>query len=163
MLVARRHGKLLTSIEQSELQSVWDAYRLHGGEVQHYMAETRVYKDIKQWDSNSITCSIQEQGGNLLGNVIITIGYLLHDPVNHPAHYTNHPSGIECIQITEHLNFCLGNAIKYIWRAGLKDTDSSVEDLQKARWYLTREIERITAVSTSVHEGPQQPTSNVEV
>jgi hypothetical protein len=62
------------------------------------------------------------------------------DPVNHPKHYTRHPSGIECIQITEHFGFCLGNAIKYIWRAGLKlDT---VEDLKKAAWYLDREIQR---------------------
>ncbi|CAB4139064.1 SaV-like [uncultured Caudovirales phage] len=64
-----------------------------------------------------------------------------HDPVNHPAHYTGHPSGVECIQITEHLNFCLGNAMKYLWRAGLKN--DAIEDLQKARWYINREIERI--------------------
>ena len=42
------------------------------------------------------------------------------DNVNHPKHYTAHPSGIEAIQITEHMNFCLGNAVKYIWRADLK-------------------------------------------
>lgn len=57
-----------------------------------------------------------------------------------PKHYTQHPSGIECIQITEHLNFCLGNAIKYIWRAGLKG--DAIEDLQKAKWYIEREIKR---------------------
>jgi hypothetical protein len=62
------------------------------------------------------------------------------DPVNHPAHYNRHPSGVECIQITEHFNFCLGNAIKYVWRAGLKS--DAVEDLRKARWYIDREIER---------------------
>lgn len=64
-----------------------------------------------------------------------------NDSVNHPGHYTSHPSGIECIQITEHLNFCLGNAIKYIWRAGLKG--DSLEDLKKAAWYINREIKRI--------------------
>ena len=63
----------------------------------------------------------------------------MNDPVNHPKHYTEHPSGVECIQITEHMNFCLGNAIKYIWRADLK---GGVEDLEKARWYVNREIER---------------------
>lgn len=63
-----------------------------------------------------------------------------HDPVNHPKHYTGHPSGVECITITEHLNFCLGNAIKYIWRAGEKG--DALEDLKKARWYLDREITR---------------------
>lgn len=71
-----------------------------------------------------------------------------HDPVNHPRHYTSHParcecgSGIECIQITEHFNFCTGNAIKYLWRAGLK-TDSALEDLEKAAWYVNREIARL--------------------
>ena len=63
-----------------------------------------------------------------------------HDPVNRPKHYTEHKSGVECIQITEHLNFCLGNAIKYIWRADLKA--DAIEDLKKARWYLDREIQR---------------------
>jgi len=67
------------------------------------------------------------------------------DNINHPPHYTNHPSGIECIQITEHMNFCCGNAIKYIWRAGLKST-SPLEDLRKAKWYITREIERLEKV-----------------
>ena len=62
------------------------------------------------------------------------------DKVNHPEHYTSHPSGVECVQITEHMGFCLGNAVKYIWRADLKA--DAIEDLRKARWYITREIER---------------------
>jgi hypothetical protein len=71
--------------------------------------------------------------------------HLKHDAVNHPSHYTSHPSGVECIQITEHHNFCVGNAMKYMWRAGLKGDTSAqqLEDLKKARWYLTREIERL--------------------
>jgi hypothetical protein len=60
------------------------------------------------------------------------------DMVNHPPHYTSHPSGVECIQITEHMGFCLGNAMKYIWRADLKA--DAVEDLEKAKWYLEREL-----------------------
>jgi hypothetical protein len=60
-----------------------------------------------------------------------------HDPVNSPKHYTAHPSGVECIKITEHMSFTLGNAIKYIWRADLKN---GIEDLQKAKWYIEREI-----------------------
>lgn len=64
----------------------------------------------------------------------------MHDPVNKPKHYTSHPSGIDCIQITEHMNFCLGNVIKYVWRAFLKG--DGIEDLRKGRWYLDREIER---------------------
>lgn len=65
----------------------------------------------------------------------------MNDPVNHPVHYTDHPSGVECIQITEHMNFNLGNAIKYIWRAALKG--NLVEDLKKAVWYINREIARL--------------------
>ena len=62
----------------------------------------------------------------------------MNDPVNHPAHYTNHPSGVECIQITEHMGFNLGNALKYIWRCDLKQ--DAIEDLRKAVFYLEREI-----------------------
>lgn len=61
------------------------------------------------------------------------------DPVDKPRHYNVHPSGVECIQITEHMGFCLGNAIKYIWRA---DEKNGVEDLRKAVWYLEREIKK---------------------
>lgn len=63
-----------------------------------------------------------------------------NDAVNHPAHYTSHPSSVECIQITKHMNFCLGNAVKYIWRADMKG--NSIEDLKKAAWYIECEIER---------------------
>ncbi len=62
--------------------------------------------------------------------------------VEHPPHYKAHPSGVECIQITEHMSFCLGNAMKYIWRAGIK-TDDPVHDLSKAVWYINREITKI--------------------
>jgi hypothetical protein len=69
--------------------------------------------------------------------------------VNHPKHYSSHPSGIECIQITEHCNFNVGNTIKYLWRAGIKTeegkspADKQIEDLQKAAWYISREIKRL--------------------
>jgi len=62
------------------------------------------------------------------------------DVVNHPKHYTSHPSGVECITVTEHMGFNLGNAMKYIWRADLKN--DALEDLQKAKWYIEREIKR---------------------
>lgn len=64
----------------------------------------------------------------------------MNDPVNHPPHYTSHPSKVECIQITEHMGFNLGNAIKYIWRADLKA--DPIEDLRKAAFYIQREIAR---------------------
>ena len=66
----------------------------------------------------------------------------MNDEINNPSHYTNHPSGIECIQITEHMNFCIGNAIKYLWRADLKHGDGGITDLRKAQWYIERELER---------------------
>ena len=65
------------------------------------------------------------------------------DKVNHPKHYTNHPSGIECIEITQHHDFCIGNAIKYLWRAGSEGADTEVEDLEKAIWYINKKIELI--------------------
>lgn len=65
----------------------------------------------------------------------------MSDPVNHPRHYNSHPSGIECIDIAEHFNFNVGNAIKYLWRAGLKG--DPFEDLEKAQFYIAREIERM--------------------
>jgi hypothetical protein len=62
------------------------------------------------------------------------------DMVNNPPHYTSHPSGVECIQITEHMGFNLGNALKYIWRADLKGT--AIEDLEKAVFYINRELDK---------------------
>lgn len=72
-----------------------------------------------------------------------------NDQVNHPKHYTSDPSGIECIDITRHRNFNIGNAIKYLWRAGLKEDkdrkliDKQIEDLEKAVWYIVDEIHRL--------------------
>lgn len=71
------------------------------------------------------------------------------DKVNSPKHYTSHPSGIECIEITKHYDFCIGNAIKYLWRAGLKkeegysDKNKEVEDLKKAIWYINEKIKTL--------------------
>lgn len=67
------------------------------------------------------------------------------DNVNHPPHYNAHPSGVECIQVTEHMNFCIGNAVKYLWRAGLKG--DALEDLEKAKFYIEREIARVSAAA----------------
>jgi hypothetical protein len=75
------------------------------------------------------------------------------DNVEHPAHYTSHPSGVECIQVTEHMNFCIGNAVKYLWRAGLKG--DAVEDLKKARWYIDREIQRLEGKGNDVGIKPR--------
>lgn len=93
-----------------------------------------------------------------LGELPCNCTHNKHDSVNHPSHYTSDPSGVECIQITRHRNFNIGNAIKYLWRAGLKDkvtvgtgefavqsvnTQKQIEDLRKARWYIADEIKRL--------------------
>lgn len=71
------------------------------------------------------------------------------DNVNHPKHYTKHPSGVECIEITQWYNFCIGNAIKYLWRNGIKteqgmsNKEKQIEDLRKAIWYINQEIKRL--------------------
>lgn len=66
------------------------------------------------------------------------------DPVNHPVHYTSHPSGVECIDITRHFDFAVGNAIKYLWRCGLKrGSDTDVQDLEKARWYINDKLKQL--------------------
>ena len=64
----------------------------------------------------------------------------MSDRVNNPPHYVSHASGVDCITITEHMGFNLGNAVKYIWRADLKG--EALEDLRKAAWYIAREIQR---------------------
>ena len=68
------------------------------------------------------------------------------DPVNHPSHYTSHPSGVEAIEITRHMSFNLGNAMKYLWRNGLKDGQPAVQDLEKAVWYIQDEIKQLKAL-----------------
>ena len=71
------------------------------------------------------------------------------DNVNHPQHYTSHPSGIECIEIARHYCFSIGNAIKYLWRAGLKkdasltDNQKEIEDLNKAICYIIDRIKEL--------------------
>jgi len=64
-----------------------------------------------------------------------------NDLVNNPSHYTSHPSGVEAIEITRWMNYNLGNVIKYVWRADLKE--NNVQDLEKAQFYLNDEIKRL--------------------
>lgn len=58
-----------------------------------------------------------------------------------PSHYREHPSGVECITITEHMDFLTGNAMKYLWRAGKKNPEEEILDLEKALWYVQRRID----------------------
>lgn len=89
---------------------------------------TLTFDDMEYW----VECTID---GAIYPRKIIK-----NDPVNHPSHYTSHPSGVECIQITRHMSFNLGNAIKYIWRADLKN--NAIEDLEKAQFYINDEINK---------------------
>ena len=80
-----------------------------------------------------------------------------HDAVNHPKHYTSHPSGVECIEITRHYTFDIGNAIKYLWRAGLKkeqglsDVEKEIEDCKKAIWYINDHIKHLKTPKFTVN------------
>lgn len=76
----------------------------------------------------------------------------MSDAVN-PKHYKGHPSGVECIDIAEWLGFNLGNAFKYVWRAGLKGSDTREQDLLKALWYVRREM--ATGAKMPVHADPE--------
>ncbi len=66
-----------------------------------------------------------------------------NERVNHPRHYNAHSSGIECIELIEHLPCNLANAVKYIWRCGLKQSSDPLRDLRSAEWYVRREVDRI--------------------
>lgn len=90
------------------------------------------------------------------------------DQVNHPSHYTQY-RGLEIIDLVEQMNYNRGNAVKYIARAGFKNPDTEVQDLEKAMWYIRREIRRITAQqqlqerhekSARVHGGVMYVTDN---
>ena len=63
------------------------------------------------------------------------------DSVNNPAHYNMHPSGVECVTIASGFDYCTGNAIKYLWRAGLKG--EAIEDYRKAEWYIRYKINQL--------------------
>lgn len=77
--------------------------------------------------------------------------------VDHPSHYNAHPAGIECIDVVEEMGFNVGNAIKYLWRAGLKPGVDATEDLQKAGWYVQREIDRLSKRATDATASDTEP------
>jgi hypothetical protein len=78
---------------------------------------------------------------------------LLGNPVNHPAHYTKHESGVEAIEICGRMSFNLGNAFKYVFR--FENKWSPIEDLKKARWYINREYFQRTGKGTTDTKGLQ--------
>jgi hypothetical protein len=81
-----------------------------------------------------------------------------NERVNNPRWYNSHPSGIACIELIEHLPCNLANATKYLWRCGLKSSETPLRDLQSARWYLKREEDRI-----ELYELDDEPKRKTEV
>lgn len=67
-------------------------------------------------------------------------------PINHPRHYNDHPSGVECISVVRWESFNLGNAMKYIWRLRSKGMLKKIEDLKKVEFYIKDEIERLEGI-----------------
>jgi hypothetical protein len=104
-------------IEHIDIDTTKDSANAHG-----WTAEFRHNQWLHYCPVHSMTALVREDKPGM---------------INHPPHYTAHPSGVECIQITEHYDFLLGNVIKYIWRA---DHKNGLEDLKKARFYLDRAI-----------------------
>lgn len=82
------------------------------------------------------------------------------DSVDHPPYYGGADAPIECIDVVENMNFCRGNAIKYLWRAGGKQNE--IEDLYKAKWYVEREIARLERAAEAASAGDPEVNSQDE-
>ena len=121
-------------------------------------------------DSLWISCYIDEEHSEkILGparpldSLSVYVDKPDHDSVNHPSHYTQY-QGLEVIDLTEQMNFNRGNAVKYIARAGHKDESKEVEDLEKAVWYVQREIGRVKAnqiAEVSLSESAIHPSEGI--
>ena len=140
-------------LESKDLAHVYNAAFGSGAARQAFFLDV----DSSEW-INSMPC------GRLTGAEVMQMRearaewanpVVAADNVNHPAHYTSHPSGVEVIQITEHMGFCLGNAVKYIMRCDEKG--APIEDLKKAVWYLEREIAKREVLHAKVEELLMRP------
>ena len=111
------------------------------------IGELDIVEDVK----NTLVDSVKDLRDKVFDNLTDTKEEesKKHDSVNHPKYYCSHPSGVECIEITRHYNFDIGNAIKYLWRAGLKkeqglsDVEKEIEDCKKAIWYINDHIKHL--------------------
>lgn len=110
--------------------------------VQGYCANTPCEKCVLR---SPIGCDliIEVADEDALNRALVKINGVNDDIINRPAHYTD--GKIETIEFIEDkkLGFCLGNAVKYISRAGKKDPTKTVEDLKKAIWYINRRIKEL--------------------
>lgn len=95
-------------------------------------------KQLVRFDEDAMDSLLSAAGVKIPANPEVKIERAGEDMVNHPKHYAVHPSGVECIELSELMSFCIGNAFKYIWRAGNKI--DAKEDLYKAIWYLDRHL-----------------------
>ena len=120
---------------------------LKSGQEQ-YEADPSVPSMGNRYDENGNLCGFFINTGNekIGGNTANT----KEDLVNNPSHYNSDPSGVKCIEITRHRNNNIGNVIKYVWRNGLKDGNSDIQDLKKAAWYLNDEIERLKGLENGL-------------
>ena len=101
-------------------------------------------KSEYEYEVEDNTIVIKERDDRFKSNTLGRGRTASSDSVSHPSHYADGWSnGAEVIDLTEHLSFCAGNVVKYVCRAGRKDPDKYVEDLEKARWYIDREIKRV--------------------
>lgn len=113
----------------------------HGNDYGTYASVEAAIKVMNEVNFPGIkSLPVSEETAEFMKDIMI---HPINDPVNHPAHYTSHPSGVECIQITRHMSFNLGNAVKYLWRSGIKDQNKEIEDLKKAVFYINDEIKRL--------------------
>lgn len=142
-----RHGQEVMNMCKGALLSE-ALYLIHIGERDSNDMEIARALDILRSVRNELVNPPQphtdtEQIGRMVQRDLPMDMPPVHDPVNHPIHYTSHPSGVEAIEITRHMGFNLGNAMKYLWRNGLKDGQPAVQDLEKAVWYIQDEIKRL--------------------
>ena len=121
-----------------KFESTSKTYGIHGFNLLSEHTVDALIDAGKQYEAGISQLALRIQGAFKMA--------VKNDPVNNPSHYTSHPSGVECIEITRHMTFNIGNVIKYVWRSGLKEGQPSLQDLQKARWYLDDEIKRIEAL-----------------
>lgn len=128
--VEQWHQHLLKAAENADRSFEWSKEDLHPEDVEGYSP------DLKGWERHPVlegNDTPLEEGASSSPD---------HDPVNNPSHYTAY-DGLQIIDLTEQMNLNRRNAVKYVARAGLKNKDTEIEDLEKAGWYIQREIERL--------------------
>ena len=112
------------------------------GKIEGFNDDSK-FKIAIRWGNNKETAGHHSKYLSKSDVALADGDYDIDERVDHPDHYNSHPSGIEAIEVVRHYNFNVGNALKYLWRAGLKDENTEVEDLRKAIWYINDEIMRL--------------------